>query len=209
MSNSTPPAALPSEPGWRSVYGRFSGPNTIASLVVVAIVIATIGTLRWEGRVWWCACGGANLWASDVQSSHSSQHLLDPYSFTHVLHGVLLCGILAWVWPRLTAAYALCATVLFEALWEILENSPLVIDRYRTATIALGYEGDSIVNSLGDLLCCALGFLLARRIGLWWSVALFVVTELILLFLIRDNLSLNILMLIYPIEAVKEWQTIP
>ncbi|MBS0265654.1 MAG: DUF2585 family protein [Planctomycetes bacterium] len=188
-----------------AVSPRLTWPIAVAA----GITLATIGVLRWKGRLWWGACGGKELWISAVQSSHCSQHLIDPYCFTHLLHGVALCGILAWVWRRLPTAWSLCVTLFVEAVWEILENSPLVIDRYRTATIALGYEGDSIVNSLGDLLCCGLGYLLARRVGWRWSVAMFVVTEVILAVMIRDNLSLNILMLVYPIEAVKTWQAGP
>lgn len=178
-------------------------------LAILAIVAATIGVLRGEGRRWWCACGNSNLWSRDAQNAHSSQHLFDPYSFTHVLHGMLLCAILAWAWPRLTESFTLCAAVFLEALWEILENSPFVIDRYRTATIALGYEGDSIVNSLGDILSCAVGYMLARHLGFRWSVVYLVATEVVLLWWIRDNLFLNILMLITPIDAIKTWQAAP
>lgn len=173
------------------------------------MALAMVAILRLEGRVWWCACGQSNLWAADPHSAHSSQHLVDPYTFTHVLHGVLLCGLLAWGWPRLTAAQAVCAAALLEAAWEVLENSPFVIERYRTATIAMGYRGDSIVNSLGDLGSCTLGFLLARRIGWRWSTALVVVVELALLLTIRDNLFLNVVMLIHPVEAIKAWQAGP
>ncbi len=190
-------------------------------VAIFLIVTATVVLLRSEGRVWWCACGKANLWAGDVQSSHSSQHLFDPYSFTHVLHGVLICGVLAGgmtLWGKarherasglvwLYGTWALATTVLLEALWELLENSPLVIQRYRTATVALGYEGDSVINSLSDILACSVGFLVARRIGLRWSIVLFAATELVLLFWIRDNLLLNIIMLIRPIEALKNWQS--
>jgi hypothetical protein len=190
-------------------------------VMILLILAATVAALRFEGRVWWCACGQPNLWAGDVQSSHSSQHLFDPYTFTHIFHGVLICGVLAaavalrsraggdrasgLAW--LNGAWALVTTVLLEALWELLENSPFVIQRYRTATIALGYEGDSIINSLSDILACSAGFLLARRIGLRWSIVLFAATELVLLFWIRDNLLLNIVMLVWPIEAVKAWQS--
>lgn len=180
--------------------------NTLVGAVIAGTVAATVAVLLWEGRRWWCACGSWALWSGDPTSSHSSQHFIDPYSLTHVLHGVLLCGILAWIWPRLRESYALCATVIAESLWEILENSPLIIDRYRNATIALGYEGDSIVNSLGDILSCSLGFVLARQIGWKWSAAFVIASELILLFWIRDNLFLNIAMLLYPIEAIKTWQ---
>src|SRR5262249_12709832 len=173
------------------------------------ILLTTTGVLRSEGRTWWCACGQPNLWAGDPQSSHSSQHLFDPYTFTHILHGVLICGMLALGLPRLRLAWPLTATVFLEALWETLENSPFVIDRYRTATIALGYQGDSIINSLGDILSCSLGFLLARRIGWRWSIVMVVATESILLLWIRDNLLLNIIMLVWPIDAIKTWQAGP
>jgi hypothetical protein len=178
-------------------------------LATLLILIATVFALRGEGRLWWCACGQPNLWIGNPQSAHGSQHLFDPYSFTHILHGVLLCGVLAWTVPRLGPGWSLAATVFFEALWEVLENSEMVIQRYRTGTIALGYEGDSIANSLGDILSCGFGFLVARRIGLRWSIALVDVSELALLWWIRDNLSLNIIMLIWPIEAIKTWQTGP
>ncbi|HEY3968967.1 MAG TPA: DUF2585 family protein [Planctomycetaceae bacterium] len=176
-------------------------------LPTLLLLIATVFALRGEGRRWWCACGQANLWIGNPQSEHGSQHLFDPYSFTHILHGVLLCGVLAWIVPRLSLGRALAATVFFEALWEVLENSEMIIQRYRTGTVALGYEGDSVANSLGDILSCGFGFLVARRIGLRWSIALVVASELILLWWIRDNLTLNIVMLIWPIDAVKKWQT--
>jgi hypothetical protein len=96
--------------------------------------------------------------------------------------------------------------MLVEAGWEILENSPIIIDRYRSATASLGYNGDSIVNSTGDLLSCAVGYALAQRIGWKWSIGLFVVIELVMLLMIRDNLTLNVIMLLYPIEAIKRWQ---
>ena len=188
---------------------RLAGTSWKPCLATFLIVLLTVIVLRLEGRVWWCACGQWNLWAGDPQSSHSSQHLFDPYSFTHILHGVLICGLFALGLPRLDRAWTLPLAVLLEAAWEILENSPFIIDRYRTATIALGYTGDSIVNSLGDILSCSLGFLAARRIGWRWSIALVVATELILLFWIRDNLLLNIVMLIWPIDAIKSWQAGP
>jgi len=187
---------------------RRTGTSWKPCLATFLIVLLTVIVERLEGRVWWCACGSWNLWA-DAQSSHSSQHLFDPYSFTHILHGVLICGLFALGLPRLDRAWALPLAVLLEAGWEILENSPFIIDRYRTATIALGYTGDSISNSLGDIFSCALGFLAARRFGWRWSIALVVATELILLFWIRDNLLLNIVMLIWPIEAIKNWQAGP
>lgn len=202
--------------GMRQIGTRRTGSSGLGStsigalipvLVVLSLFFGTMIALRYEGRVWWCACGQSNLWAGDPQSSHGSQHLFDPYSFTHILHGILICGVLAWAWPRLRNSWGLATTVLVEAFWEVLENSELIIQRYRAGTVALGYEGDSIVNSLGDILACSLGFIVARRIGLRWSVAMVVATELILLLWIRDNLFLNIVMLIRPTDAIKTWQT--
>ncbi len=162
--------------------------------------------LHLQGRTWWCACGGFSLCAWDIWSSHNSQHLFDPYSFTHILHGVVFCGMIFLIFPKLSLGWRLWMAILAECLWEILENSRFVIDRYREATIALGYEGDSIVNSLGDIGCCAVGFILAWRLGFRKSLVFFIVTELVLLLWMRDNLTLNVLMLLCPIDAVKQWQ---
>jgi hypothetical protein len=175
-------------------------------LVVAAILAITAFQLQQQGRVWWCACGHLNPWAGDIWSSHNSQHGFDPYSFTHVLHGVLFWGLLAWLLPRLPLSWRLALALAFEAVWEVLENTPAIIQRYREATIGLGYEGDSITNSMADILCCGIGCLLARRLGFRRSAVLFVVTELVLLVWVRDNLTLNILMLTWPIDAIKTWQ---
>jgi len=174
-----------------------------AGIVVVGL---TTLQLRAQGRLWWCVCGEWNLWSGDVWSSHNSQHLLDPYSFTHVLHGVIFCGLLKWLVPRWSPMVRFLVAVTVECLWEIVENTDFIINRYREATMSLDYFGDSVTNSLGDILTCALGFLLARRVGIWRSVVFFLVTEVILLFWIRDNLFLNIVMLIHPFDSIKTWQ---
>jgi hypothetical protein len=132
--------------------------------------------------------------------------LLDPYRFTHVLHGFLLCGLLALMAPRLSAVWQLWLAVSIEAAWDVIENSEFVIRRYREQTAALGYHGDTIVNSLGDILVCGLGFMMARRLEFRGTFAVFVLTEVALALWIRDNLSLNVVMLIHPIGAIKEWQ---
>ncbi len=173
---------------------------------MLVLVLATVAELRRQGRVWWCACGQWTLWSGDVNSPHNSQHPFDPYSFTHIQHGILYCGVIRLVGRRLSAAWQLCLAVAIAATWEIIENTDFVIDRYRSVTAAFGYRGDSIANSLGDILSAVLGFLLARRLGLWASVALFVVLEVVLLLWIRDSLLLNIAMLIIPIAAIREWQ---
>jgi hypothetical protein len=175
-------------------------------LAIIAVLLAAVYLLRSQGRLWICSCGQVYLWTGDVWSSDNSQHWFDPYSFTHLLQGVVFCGILAWLAPRLAPLWRLWVALLIEALWEVFENSEFIIQRYREATAALGYEGDTVVNSLGDILMCGLGFWLALQLGFRRSLVLFVVVELVLLFWIRDSLLLNVLMLIYPIEAIKAWQ---
>lgn len=175
---------------------------------------ATLGLtallLHAEGRLWICACGTVHVWAGDTCSSNNSQHFLDPYSFTHLLHGVVYFWLIALlvklVWPRLRSAWQLWFAVAAACVWELFENSPAIIQRYREATAALGYQGDSVINSLGDILCCVAGFAIARRFGWRRSLLVFVGTEIVLLVWIRDSLLLEILMLVHPIEAIKIWQ---
>jgi hypothetical protein len=176
------------------------------ALTAAAVAAAAALVLHAQGRPWWCACGRPALWWGDVHSAHNSQHLFDPYSFTHLLHGVALYGLLTWAAPRLPLAWKIGIVIGVEAGWEVLENSAFVVRRYRAATAALGYEGDSVANSLGDMLSGAVGAALAARLGLWRSVALFVVVEAALLLAIRDSLLLNVVMLIHPVEAIRAWQ---
>ena len=174
-----------------------------------AILMVLFGTaliLRSQGRLWWCSCDYLLVWSGDPWSSDNSQHLLDPYSFTHLLHGFLLCGLLTLLVPWLSIVWRLWIAITIEAVWELVENSEFVIRRYREETAALGYHGDTIVNSLGDILVCGLGFMVAQRLGFRRAFVLFLLTEVTLAILIRDNLTLNIVMLIHPIEAVKDWQ---
>ena len=186
------------------LYNRMK--RVLPWLAIVVVLIGTALLLRSQGRLWVCSCGYVLPWSSDPWSSDNSQHLFDPYSFTHLLHGFLLCGLLALIAPRLSVVWRLCLAVSIEAVWEVLENSEFVIRRYREQTAALGYHGDTIVNSLGDILVCGLGFAVAQRLGFRLTLALFVLTEVTLAILIRDNLTLNIVMLIHPIDAIKEWQ---
>lgn len=180
--------------------------RTLPWLAIVVVLVGTAYRLRSQGRLWWCSCDYLLLWSGDAWSSDNSQHLLDPYSFTHVLHGFVLCGLLALAGARLAPVWQLWVAVSIEALWEVVENSEFVVRRYREETAALGYQGDTIVNSLGDILVCGFGFLLARRLGLRRTLAVFAVTEVALIFWIRDSLLLNVLMLIFPIDAIKAWQ---
>ncbi|MCK6625002.1 MAG: DUF2585 family protein [Anaerolineae bacterium] len=175
-------------------------------LAALSILVLAALQLHNQGRLWMCDCGYIWLWSGDVWSSDNSQHWFDPYSFTHALHGFIFYWLLAWGLPRLALSWQLCLALFIEALWEIFENSAFVINRYREATAALGYQGDTVINSLGDIIACGIGFAIAWRLGFRRSLALFVITELVLLFWIRDNLTLNIIMLLYPIEAIKAWQ---
>lgn len=175
-------------------------------LAIAAATTLAAFLLRWQGRSWLCDCGRVLVWTGDAWGADNSQHLSDPYSFTHVLHGFVFCGVLAWALPRVGWPWRLALAVSIEALWEVVENSAFVINRYREATLALGYQGDTIINSAGDLLACALGFVLARRLGLRLTLAVFALTEIVLLIWIRDSLLLNVLMLLYPVEAIKAWQ---
>jgi hypothetical protein len=177
-----------------------------AWLAMAALLVLHVAALRLEGHRWWCKCGQWNLWSGDTHSFHNSQHLFDAYSFSHVSHGVLLCGLCAWLLPSAGWSWRLVAATAIEVAWEIAENTQFVIDRYRAATISLDYYGDSVANSLGDVLSCVFGFLIARYLGLWRSILLLVVLEAALLFWIRDNLLLNVVMLIHPIDAIKAWQ---
>jgi len=178
----------------------------LPGLAIALTLALTVVAMRAQGRLWICACGRVDLWAGNTKSSENSQHLADPYSFTHVLHGVVFYWLLARLFPRLHVMWQLTAAVAVESLWEVFENSEFIIQRYRQATLALGYEGDTVVNTVGDIAFMALGFWLARKLGFRRSAALFVATEIALILWIRDSLVLNIVMLLVPIDAIKNWQ---
>jgi len=157
--------------------------------------------------VWWCQQGDWQPISLEVNSPHNSQHVYDPYSLSHVLHGVLFYGFFWLFRAWMSFGARLVAATAVEVVWELLENSPIIINRYRAATIAVGYEGDSIINSLGDVLSFAIGFYLAKPLGLRKSILFFLVVDLGLLWMIRDNLAINVLMLLWPIDAIHRWQT--
>ena len=180
--------------------------NELPWLAVAAVLVVTAFVMRLEGRLWFCTCGRLLPWVGDAWSADTSQHLFDPYSFTHVLHGFAFCGLLALLLPRVGWRWRLGLAVALEAAWEVIENTDFVINRYRETTAALGYTGDTVVNSLGDVAACALGVLLARRLGALKTLLVFALTEVVLLLWIRDSLLLNILLLVYPSKSLREWQ---
>jgi hypothetical protein len=186
-------------------HSFFTLKNLSPALGILLMLLATGLQLHNQGRLWWCACRGF-LWTSEAWGSRTSQTLFDPYSFTHILHGLLFCGLLALLIRGMETKWRLLMAIAIESTWELIENTNAVIDRYREATAALGYHGDTVVNSLGDIVCCGIGFVIASRLGWRRSIMLFAAAELVLLIWIRDSLLLEILMLVHPIEVIKVWQ---
>jgi len=178
----------------------------VPAAIALCVIATAVMILHQQGRLWWCPAGDLSPWSWDIWSQHNSQHLVDPYSFTHILHGVAEFWLIGLIFKKVPVAWRLLIAVCIEASWEIAENSSYVIERYRAATISLDYFGDSIVNSVSDILCCATGFVIASKLRFWRSVILFTMTEIILTLTIRDSLVINIIMLIYPIDAIKDWQ---
>lgn len=177
------------------------------TLVVVAIALTTALIELWMGRLPWGPDGRFGWWEGNIWSSEQSQRFADPYVFSHLTHGFLFYWLLWLVARRVPVSTRFLGAVLLEASWEILENSPLIIDRYRAVTISLGYVGDSVLNSMSDLLMAGLGFLLASRLPWKVSVAIVLAMEIGTAWWVRDNLTLNIIMLTWPIDAIRAWQS--
>ena len=181
------------------------GPRRTAILALVILAIAAAILLA-MGRNPICTCGTVDLWVGARDSPRTSQMLADWYSLSHIVHGLLFFALLWLLARRLPVGTRFLIALLIEASWEVVENTPMVIDRYRETTAALGYSGDSVLNSLSDILMMCVGFLIARRLPVWASVLLVVALEIVPLFVIRDNLTLNILNLLAPNAVIAAWQ---
>jgi hypothetical protein len=202
MSMADAPPAPKSPPGY-----RFTRAHAIAAAVLVG---ATLTVLASYGRRWWCACGSFVPWSTDINGQHNSQHFVDPYSVSHFEHGLFFFVFLLLFQSRLSLAWRLVCAAGIECAWELLENSSFIIDRYRAATVSSDYYGDSMINSLSDVIFASLGFVVASFLpkSRFWPIwiALVLVCELGLIFTVRDSLAINVIMLAHPVDAIRAWQ---
>jgi len=177
-----------------------------ASLISLVLIGSTAIVLWLMNRVVYCTCGYIKLWQSNSWSSENSQHLLDWYTLSHVIHGFIFYWLLQRFVPKWSIGTKMLMALMIEIVWEIWENTEFVISRYREVTASLHYDGDSIVNSVSDILACLVGFWLARTLPWWQAMLVVIIMEIGAALIIRDNLTLNVLMLIYPWQLIKNWQ---
>lgn len=181
-------------------------PARILALLATGIVVQ-IAALHAMGQPPICTCGIIRLWQGDVLGPENSQQLTDWYTPSHIIHGLLFSLGLKALFPRLSLVKAFAIALCLEITWELIENSPPMIARYRQQALAQGYSGDSILNSVSDVLACTTGFFVARAIPVKFTLALILAAELFTGYMIRDNLSLNIIQLVHPVAALSHWQT--
>lgn len=181
--------------------------KSYAPFLIALGVVLTAAFIEWaSGRLPLGPDHTFGFWEGNIWSAGCSQRVADPYAFSHIIHGIVFYGFLWLVARRIPLSWRFLIAVLIETGWELLENSPIIINRYREATMALGYAGDSILNSMSDIVMMAIGFFLASRLPVWVTVLLVLIMEIGCAIWIRDNLTLNVIMLIHPIEAIKVWQ---
>lgn len=186
--------------GGRARFGRYD------AIALIITIVVTAGLERAMGRPWTFRNGPVRLWSGNITSDQNSQQVADPYTFTHITHGALFYGVTRLALPRASMPVRLLAAVGLESAWEAYENTDAVVERYRTVTISLGYFGDSVLNSVSDILACLFGFWLTTRLPRQITWTWVIVVEVLLAFWIRDNLTLNILMLVYPLDVIRTWQ---
>lgn len=193
---------------WRQVHlrGR-SGASPSLDLALVCVLIATAGFLEWRmGRPMKYRYGPVRAWSGDIKSDQNSQQIADPYTFTHVIHGAAFYGLTHVVFGSASVGLRAIVAMALESSWEVYENTDTIVERYRAGTISLGYYGDSLINSLADIVACGFGFLLAWRLPRATTLGWVIAVEIMLAFWIRDNLTLNIIMLLHPFDVIRRWQ---
>ncbi len=184
----------------------FDNPLVLVISGVILVILIQVIIEYLMGRLFICKCDSVLLWYNNANGPGNSQHLLDWYSLTHIIHGFVFYGLLWLVFRRLPLRTRFFLAVLIECIWEIFENSPFIIDRYRTVTFAFDYYGDSIINSIFDVFVMMLGYVLARKFPVWLSIIIILFLEIFLVVMIRDSLILNFVTLVHPIEVIKNWQ---
>ncbi len=189
-----------------SAYPAAMKASRLPALIPIAAILAFALILLFMGREPICRCGTVKLWHGIVNSSENSQHITDWYSFSHIIHGFIFYGLLHFAGRRFSFGTRLLAAILIEGVWEVFENTDFIINRYREATISLDYYGDSVLNSVFDIVAMVAGFYAASRLPVLATIIIAVIFELVVGYLIRDNLTLNIIMLLWPLDAIKQWQ---